>query len=323
VTIFSDTFGLAMRNFTTHPEMPDPQGLIAYARRAEALGFDSLWVWDHIFLGVDPPFPVLDSLTLLSAVAARTTSIKLGTGVLVLPLRNPTVAAKALGTLDVISKGRLILGVAAGWYAREFDAVGVPFKRRGRLFERNLEILSRLWTEDRVTLQVEEHNLREAVMRPRPVQKPRPPILIGGYVDAVLKRVATSGDGWLTYFYTPESYRRSWDKIAGFAREAGRDPKTLSGTNQLAIYVGRSREATEAPMRRWLETEWDVAAWSESTIEHAIRGSADECVAQLRAHIDSGVDRLVLIPYRYEPEQVELIARDVLPRLASASTAPR
>ena len=100
-----------------------------------------------------------------------------------------------------------------------------------------------------------------------------------------------------------------------FALEARRDPATLTGTNQLAIYVGRSREATEAPMRRWLETEWDVAAWSESTIEHAIRGSADECVAQLRAHIDSGVDRLVLIPYRYEPEQVELIARDILPRL--------
>ena len=94
-----------------------------------------------------------------------------------------------------------------------------------------------------VTLQVDEHNLREAVMRPRPFQKPRPPILIGGYVDAVLKRVATSGDGWLTYFYTPESYRRGWDKILGFAREAGRDPQTLSGTNQLAIYVGRSREA--------------------------------------------------------------------------------
>src|SRR5207249_6485029 len=130
-------------------------------------------------------------------------------------------------------------------------------------------------------------------------------------------------DGWLTYFYTPESYRRSWEKIVGFAREAGRDPKALSGTNQLAIYVGRSREATEAPMRRWLETEWDVAAWSESTIEHAIRGSADECVEQLRPHVESGADRLVLIPYRYEPEQVELIARDVLPRLSLAAKTPR
>jgi len=317
------TFGLAIKNFVGPTESPDIDALYAYAQRAEALGFESLWAWDHVILGVEPSFPILDAVGTLTAIAARTSRIKLGTGVLVLPLRNPAVAAKALGTLDVISKGRLILGVAAGWYAREFDAVGVPFKRRGRLFERNLDILTRLWTEDRVTLQVDEHNLREAVMRPRPFQRPRPPILIGGYVDAVLKRVATTGDGWLTYFYTPESYRRSWEKIVGFAREAGREPKTLSGTNQLAIYVGAGRAATEAPMRRWLETEWDVAAWSESTIEHAIRGSADECVEQLRSHVESGVDRLVLIPYRYEPEQVELIARDVLPRLARATMAPR
>jgi alkanesulfonate monooxygenase len=235
--------------------------------------------------------------------------------VLVLPLRNPTVAAKAIGTLDVISKGRLILGVAAGWYAREFDAVGVPFKQRGRLFERNFEILTRLWTEDRVTLQADEFNLREAVMRPRPTQRPRPPILIGGYVDAVLKRVATKADGWLTYFYTPESYQRGWEKIVGFAREAGRDPKTLTGTNQLAILVGKSRAETEAPMRQWLQTEWDVAAWSESTIEHAIHGSAEDCVAQLKAHVATGVDRIILIPYRYQPEQVERIAKEVLPQL--------
>ena len=96
MTGFSNTFGIAMRNFTTYPEMPDPQMLIAYAIKAEELGFDSVWVWDHILLGVDPPFPVIDSLTLLTAVAARTTRIKLGTGVLVLPLRNPVVLAKEL-----------------------------------------------------------------------------------------------------------------------------------------------------------------------------------------------------------------------------------
>src|SRR5436853_6410038 len=113
-----------------------------------------------------------------------------GTGVLVLPLRNPTVAVKALAARAPISHGRLILGVAAGWYAREFDAVGVDFKQRGRLFEKNLEILTRLWTEDRVTLRSDDINLRDAVMRPRPPQRPRPPILIGGYVDAALRRAA-------------------------------------------------------------------------------------------------------------------------------------
>jgi alkanesulfonate monooxygenase len=264
---------------------------------------------------VEPAFPILDAVGTLTAIAARTSRIKLGTGVLVLPLRNPTVAAKAIGTLDVISGGRLILGVAAGWYAREFDAAGVPFRQRGRLFERNLDILTRLWTEDRVTLQADEFNLREAVMRPRPAQRPRPPILIGGYVDAVLRRVATRADGWLTYFYTPESYAKSWQNIQAFAREAGRDPAALTGTNQLAILVGRSRAETEEPMRHWLQTEWDVAAWSESTIEHAIRGSVSECIAQLRTHVASGVHRLILIPYRYQPEQVEIIAKEILPAL--------
>jgi probable F420-dependent oxidoreductase len=308
-------FGLALKNFVGPTETPDIDELYRYAQRAEALGFESLWAWDHVILGVEPSFPILDAVGTLTAIAARTSTIKLGTGVLVLPLRNPTVAAKALGTLDVISRGRLILGVAAGWYAREFDAVGVPFKQRGRLFERNLEILTRLWTEDRVSLQADEFNLREAVMRPKTAQRPRPPILVGGYVDAVLRRVATKGDGWLTYFYTPASYTKAWQKILAFAREAGRDPAELTGTNQLAILVGASRAATEAPMRQWLQTEWDVAAWSESTIEHAIRGSVKECVEQLRAHVAAGTHRLILIPYRYQPDQVEIIAREILPAL--------
>jgi probable F420-dependent oxidoreductase len=308
-------FGLAIRNFVGPGEVPDVPALYAYAERAEALGFESLWAWDHVLLGVEPAFPILDSITMLGAVAARTRRIKLGTGVLVLPLRNPVVAAKALGSLDVISGGRLVLGVAAGWYAREFDAVGVPFKQRGRQFERNLDILLRLWTDERVTLRADEFNLREAVMVPRPAQRPRPPVLIGGYVDAVLRRAGTVGDGWLTYFYTPESFRRGWEKVRAFAREAGRDPEGLRSTNQLAIYVGRSREETEADMRQWLQTEWDTAAWSESTIEHAVHGSPAECIEQLRAHVRTGVDRLILIPYRYRPEQVERVATEVLAKL--------
>ncbi len=308
-------WGLALRNFVGPTETPDIDGLIRYAVRAEELGFESLWAWDHVILGVDPSFPILDALGTLTAIAARTSRIRLGTGVLVLPLRNPIVVAKTLGTLDVISRGRLILGVAAGWYAREFDAVGVPFRQRGRLFERNLDLLCRLWTGDRVTARVDEFNLREAVMRPRPLQTPRPPILIGGYVDAVLHRAATRGDGWLTYFYTPEGFRRGWERVLGHARAAGRDPASLTATNQLAIYVGRSRAETESPMRRWLETEWDVAAWSESTIDHAVNGSVDDCVRELRRHLEAGVHRIILIPYRYQQDQVELIAAEILPRL--------
>ena len=119
-------WGLALKNFVGPAEAPDIDALLAYAERAEGLGFESVWAWDHVILGVDPAFPILDAIGTLTAIAVRTRRVKLGTGILVLPLRNPTIAAKALGTLDVVSKGRLILGVAAGWYAREFDAVGVP-----------------------------------------------------------------------------------------------------------------------------------------------------------------------------------------------------
>ena len=163
-------FGLALRNFVGPGETPDIDAMLAYAKRAEELGFESLWVWDHILLGVEPAFPIFDSLTTLTAIAAVTDRIKLGTSVLVLPLRNPVVTGKILTTLDHVSKGRLVVGAASGWYAREFDAVGVPFKRRGRIFERNLDLLMRLWTEDAVTVQVDEHNLRQAVAVPKPFQ---------------------------------------------------------------------------------------------------------------------------------------------------------
>src|SRR6266542_2479212 len=103
-------FGLAIKNFVGPTETPDIDALLAYAERAEALGFESLWAWDHVILGVEPAFPILDAVGTLTAIAARTRRIKLGTGVMVLPLRTPTVPPKALGTLDVISKGRLILG---------------------------------------------------------------------------------------------------------------------------------------------------------------------------------------------------------------------
>src|SRR5215210_8515025 len=191
------TYGIAARNFTAYPQMPDARGLVDYGVKVEELGFDSLWVWDHVLLGVEPNFPIIESLTVLTAVAARTSRIKLGTGILVLPLRNPVLLAKQLGSMDQLSQGRLLMGMASGWYKREFDAMGVPFERRGKIMDANLEILNRLWTEESVSGEWGPHKVSKAVMYPKPVQ-PRIPILIGGYVDRVLKRAATAGDGWLT-----------------------------------------------------------------------------------------------------------------------------
>lgn len=313
-------FGIAMRNFTKYPEMPSAAGLIDYGVRMEELGYESIWAWDHTLLGVDPNFPIHEALIILTAIAARTTKIKVGTGILVLPMRNPVLLAKELATIDHISNGRLILGAAVGWYKREFDSLGADFTKRGKIMEQSLEIINRLWTEEKVVGDYPPYILKGAVLYPKPVQKPRPPILIGGYVDAVLKRVATKGDGWLTYYYTAESFSRHWAKIRGYAEEAGRNPDELSSTNQLPICIG-PRTKIEADMKHWLQTEWDYASWSESTMDSAIMGTTEECVEQLMPHIQAGVDRIIFVPYRYEKEQVEAVAQEIIPRLKKRAAA--
>ena len=247
-------------------------------------------------------------------MAARTNQVKLGTGVLILPLRNPVLLAKQLASIDLISNGRLLPGLASGWYKREFDACGVDFHRRGKIMDESLEILERLWKEEKTTAEYLPYNLRSAVMYPKPAQQPRPPILIGGYAERVLRRVATKSDGWLTYCYTASSYAEDKARILAFAEKAGRDPSALSFTNQLPIAIG-PREKIQRPMKEWLETEWDFASWSQSTADSAIIGTVEECAEQIQAHLDEGLDRLVFMPYRYQDDQVEAIATQLIPML--------
>lgn len=315
MTTLANTFGIAARNFVAYPDMPDANALVEYGIRVEQLGYDSVWVWDHMLLGVDPNFPIIDSLTVLTAMAARTSRIKLGTGILVLPLRNPVGLAKQLSSMDQLSKGRMVMGMAAGWYKREFDAMGIAFDKRGRLMDENIEIMTRLWTEHAVDGEYMNHKISAAVMYPKPHQKPYMPILIGGYVDVVLKRAAVKGQGWLTYFYKPEDFKRSWDKIRNFASEAGKDPDMLLNASQLPIYVSKSKEAAKEPMMEWLNTEWDFPAHSDCSRESAIMGTVDECVEQLRDHLKVGVQKIIFVPYKYQDEQVEIIAKEIIPRL--------
>lgn len=310
------TFGLAVENFTPMSSEPNFERLAAYAERAEDLGFSSLWVWDHLFLGARRAFPFFESLTTLTALSTRTTNVTLGTGVLVLPIRDPVLLAKTTGTLQAISGGRLCLGMAAGWYEREFEATGVPFKGRGMIFERNLEVLRRLWSEDMVTGVWDELNLRSVRMLPRPV--PPPQVLIGGYVDRVLRRVATKSEGWLTYFYTAESFGRAWTKIRSYAEEAGLDPDTLKNVAQLPFCVSSSYEEADRSVREFVGEYFDVAEWSESTPESAVRGTPEQCAEQIAEHIAVGCEHIVLVPYNYEIEQMERFVSDVLPLLGSS-----
>lgn len=321
--------GLALRNFAPQDEPLDFDGLVDYAQRAERLGFSSLWVWDHLFLGARNAFPFYESLSVLAALAARTSTVRLGTGVLVLPLRDPVTLAKVTATIDHISGGRFVLGTASGWYEREFDALGVPFRRRGRLVERNLELLKRLWTEDVVDGSApgldgtpDRLRFRNVVLLPKPVQRPRPPIMLGGYADSVLRRAATLADGWLTYLYTPTAFEESWAVVRRHAEAAGRDPATLRNVSQVPICVGDSAAEAERRVRAFIDRYMDVPPWSKASPDSAIRGTVAQCAEQIAAHAEAGVQELVLIPADYDPEQVEvigheLIGKGVLPRVTA------
>jgi len=311
-------FGLALQNFTPSSAEPEFERLAAYARRGEELGFRSMWAWDHVLLGSKKPFPFLESLTTLAGLAAVTTRVQLGTGVLVLPIRNPVLLAKVSATVDRISGGRLVLGVAAGWYEREFEAMGVPFKGRGATFERNLDVLYRFWTEEAVTGEADRMVFNRAVMLPKPVQRPRPAVLVGGYVDRVLRRAATKADGWLAYFYPAESFARSWGKVRRFAEEGGRDPDELTNLSQLVICVDDLWERADRRARAFMDAYFDTPPWSEATQEHAVRGTPDQCAEQLARHLEAGVQSVCLVPCDYAPEQVEAVAADVLPKLSAS-----
>jgi probable F420-dependent oxidoreductase len=308
-----ERFGLALENFTPADREPDFDTVLAYARRAEELGYASIWAWDHLLLGTRRPFPFLESLTTLAALATATTRVRLGTGVLVLPLRNPLVLAKATATLDRISHGRLTLGLAGGWYEREFQAAGIAFKRRGRIFEHNLEALEAFWSGDPVSGEQDGIAYRDALMLPRPTQRPRPKLLIGGYVETVLRRAATRSDGWLTYFYTPESFASAWKKVRDFAEAAGRDPDELENVAQLPIYVADDYETADRRCREYVDAYCDLPEWSESSVESSIRGTPEQCAEQLADHFRAGVQHVCLCPADYEIEQIERIAAQVLP----------
>lgn len=310
--------GLALENFTPAPKEPDIDAIVAYSRRAEELGYESLWAWDHMFLGTKRPFPFLESLSTLLVVARETERVELGTGILVLPLRSAAVLAKTAATVDIISRGRLTLGMAVGWYEREFDACGVPFRRRGRIFEENLELLKRFWSGEAVSGEARDMPFRNAIMLPPPAQKPRPRLLVGGYVDRVLQRVGERSDGWLTYFYEPDAFRGAWEKIHHYAEAAGRDPDELHNVAQLPLCIGDSFETADRQVRQYIADYFDLPEWSESTAESAIRGTPEQCAEQVAAHVEAGVQHICLVPFNYEQEQVERFAAEVMPLLADA-----
>lgn len=216
--------------------------LLAFAQRAEELGFHSLWASDHVVIPrhiageyagggrfpVPPDMPFLEPFSLLSFVAAATQRILLGTSVIVLPMRNPIVTAKEVATLDVLSGGRVIFGVGAGWMAEEFEALGVPFRGHGPRTDEYLEAVRRLWTEEDPSFRGRYVRVEGIGFAPKPLQKPHPPIWVGGMSEGALRRAGRYGDAWhATGTVDPDVLARCFARVQEHARQAGRDPSRI------------------------------------------------------------------------------------------------
>ena len=197
----------------------DRGGVLSLARRIEASGLESAWVGDHVSFYI----PILESLTLLSFVAGVTERIRLCTGVYLLPLRHPTTTAKVTSTLDVLSGGRLTLGVGVGGeFPPEYEACGVPVAERGPRTDEAIEIVRRLWSEDGVAHHGTHFDFGKVTLAPRPVQTGGPPIIVGGRKGPTFRRAGQLGDGYISHMCSPEQYAENLDAIRRHAVEAGR-----------------------------------------------------------------------------------------------------
>lgn len=218
-------------------------GVLDVARSADAAGLNSVWVSDHVVFPMDgggdypyqkdgrTPFAAedgfLEGFTMLAAIAGATEHVELGTSVMVLPMRHPLLTAKVVGSLDVLSGGRAILGVGAGWWEAEFTAMDQRFSGRGRAMDECLEILRMLWTEGEGAYHGEYYDFERVACLPKPVQSGGPPVLIGGTSERARQRAGRLGSGWHAIGGRPDRLAEGIADVRSIAAAAGRDPDGL------------------------------------------------------------------------------------------------
>lgn len=275
-----------------------PETLGRIARRGEELGYDAVFTGDHILVprNIASPYPYTESgefpgspsgesmeqLTLLAFLAGQTAAIRLVTSVIIVPHRNPLVAAKALATLDVLSGGRLVVGVGVGWMREEFEALGLPpFEERGAVTDEYIRAFKELWTSDAPEFDGKYVRFRDISFLPKPVQQPHPPIWVGGESRPALRRTAELADGWYPLgsnptfpMATPQQLAAGLERLAAYARRFGRDPAEID-----TIYRTHQFELLSQP------ADGD---------RRPFVGSAEQIAADIRQYQELGVSALVL-----------------------------
>jgi probable F420-dependent oxidoreductase len=325
-------FGLRLPSYALGAGAASLHEMGAYLRRAEDLGFDSAMLIDHLLIA-PPAYRVawLEPISLLSALAGVTRTIRLGTLVLVLPFRDPVAFAKEWGTLDVLSGGRSILGVGVGWNKEEFAALRVPIEERGRRMNEMLEAITALWAGDDVSYDGKYYQFEHLTIEPKPAQQPHPPIWIGGgtqpsekiygeavsTIQPVLRRIAKYASTWVPHSSaTAEMVAGDWDLIRGYMIELGRRPEDMRRVYSNFVHILKPGEKPESAASRFrVYSGMDLEYWQQ----FYLLGEAEDVADRIRGKIAAlgGVDHLILNPLDWDPASIEVLAERVLPLVSA------
>ena len=271
------------------------------AERADGLGFSDLWVTentlDHVFC--------FDPMVVLTYAAAVTTTIRLGVSVVVLPMHHPAHVAHQVASLDYVSNGRAILGVGLGREAH-YAEFQVPRERRVRRFREGVELIKALWTEPQVRYQGEIYQVAAGTMAPKPVQKPRPPIWLGGTHPDALRRAAAIADGWMgSGGSSTATFSRSVPILRAALEKAGRDPHTFPISKRVFLSVHERPEAARAELHHWFSVVYHNPDGADAS---GIHGTPERVREQLQGLVAMGANHLLLNPVCRHREQLEALA---------------
>lgn len=283
----------------------------------EQLGYDSIWLNDHFFTSPYfyplPPSsaPYYECWVTLSALATLTKKIRLGTLCTNVSFRNPALLAKMAACLDVISGGRLELGLGAGWFREEHTAYGIPFpttSERAEKLEEAVEIIRRLWSEERVSFKGKHYTVEDAYCSPKPLQKPHPPICVGARGSRIMLRlVAKCADHWnIQTPITPKQYQRKVQILEGYCREIGRVPKTIARSLWAGTIIGEDE-------KDFAKVVAELKPPHPSYLERRIAGTPEQCIETIRQYVTLGVTTFILYFTINELRSLGTFARYVLP----------
>ncbi len=287
-------------------------------QEAEALGFDTLWVNDHVLPSVGPADGAcLEGWTVLAAMATATSRIQIGCLVTSNTFRHPAVLAKMATTIDYLSQGRLIFGIGAGWFKREHEAYGIPFpslRERAQRLEESLQIIQQLWTDSQASFQGQYYTLVDAPFVPKPLQKPHPPIMIGGVGEKlILPLVARYAQMWNIPGLTPAGIAAKSRVLEQYCQEIGRDCTEIERSYLTPLYF----EADPAEVEPLIERIARLRGVSVERVRQSILvGDPAAIRQQMQAYLDAGVTHFIINlrrPGLYDREGVRVFAREVMP----------